>query len=116
MYFGDGEGGVREAVPFGPVDGRTYALALADLDRDGVLDVVAGRAGQPDAAYLRGAPAEPMRELVFGEPEDVTYGLDVGDVNGDGFPDVAVAVSDGPNRIYLNLPEKPEPRRERRPR
>ena len=54
--------------------------------------------------------------VVFGEPEDVTYGLDVGDVNGDGYPDVAVAVSDGPNRIYLNLPEKPERRRERSPR
>jgi hypothetical protein len=33
-----------------------YGLALADLDGDGLLDIVAARSDAPNAAYFGGKP------------------------------------------------------------
>src|SRR6266850_2974939 len=41
VYLNDGKAGFSRQVPFGPADGAIRMRAAADLDRDGLIDIVA---------------------------------------------------------------------------
>lgn len=94
----------------------TTSLALADLNRDGYLDVVAGNLGV-NATYLnQGSNASGWRGFANGQAiqadVDMTTSIAVADVNGDNWPDlIAGNVSYDPingtvtgavNKVYIN--------------
>jgi Tol biopolymer transport system component len=66
-------------------------LAVADVDRDGRPDLLAGNSNDNTFSYLRGLGgslfATQVKFLVGGKPQD----LITADFNSDGFPDVATA-------------------------
>ncbi len=101
VLLGDGKGDFDEAPgsPF-PAGEGPFSLALADVDRDGHLDLVvsnfSGRAGDTshDAVNVllgdgRGG-FRPMKGSPFATGAD-PVAVAVGDVNGDGWPDVVTA-------------------------
>jgi len=105
VLLGDGKGGFREAPgsPF-PAGASPFSLAIADVDRDGHLDlVVANFSGQGgntsrDAVNVllgdgRGG-FRPMKGSPFATGAN-PVGVAVGDVNGDGWPDVVTANTSG---------------------
>ena len=104
LYLGDGTGGVRREIRLNHPAGRTYCLAIADMNGDGRPDVICGNAGQANMVYFSAGDPLTFVTAAFGESDSVTYGLCVADINGDGTPDVAVANSDQQNRVFLNLP------------
>jgi type 1 glutamine amidotransferase len=71
-------------------------LALADLDRDGFLDIVVG------GRWLRNPRgkilSEPWQRRSFGS-WSAEAAVDVGDLNRDGRPDVVMTVAEGAGRI-----------------
>ena len=98
------------SAPEGAVPERDWivsAIALADVDGDGALDLVVATPGAADGVALRlllndgtGAFEEAPSGLPPG-PAGAVTALAGGDVNGDGAADI-VAVSTGQDRLLLN--------------
>jgi hypothetical protein len=98
---------------------QTHALRVADLDGDGIQDIVTGKrfwahgpdgdedpGGTPVLVWLRigrGAPL-PVTPGVIDTASGVGTCFDVADVDGDGRPDVAVANKKG---VFLFLQRPP---------
>jgi hypothetical protein len=83
VYLGHGEGTFESRPPLG-----LEAAALADLDRDGMLDVIGIDAGTVCVRLGEGDGNFGARND-YSVPES-PYDVVVGDVNGDGWPDAVV--------------------------
>ena len=105
VYLNDGDATFANSrrVPFGPPDAHIRMVEAADLDGDGMLDIVAiderrgvsAYFGRPDGTFSPGvaiAPATPT-----------PYALAVGDLNRDGRIDVVVGHVEAPSTAYFNV-------------
>ncbi|MEM8734987.1 MAG: PQQ-binding-like beta-propeller repeat protein, partial [Planctomycetota bacterium] len=102
-----------DSVLFGEPSNQSYAIASADMDLDGDLDLVVANVMSENVVYLNTGGGRSFEAVLFGTKDEATYGLCLADLNGDQFPDIAVANSGGLNRVYLNLPSRTSaPRRQ----
>jgi len=73
------------------VGGRPSSIAVGDINRDGLVDLILSRKSAHEVATMMGLGDgvfdTPVAYSVAGAPVDVS----MADVNGDGFPDVVVA-------------------------
>jgi hypothetical protein len=112
ILLGDGAGGFRHAPgsPHKTARDRPYGIALADLDRDGKLDIVAPHDDVDDVTVLLNAGAGRFRDAP-GSPVD--FGVRIwrpaaADLDGDGKIDIAgagegaiiIAHGDGTGRLH----------------
>jgi hypothetical protein len=107
VLLNDGHGRFPTAHNLGDVADRSYSVILADIDRDGDLDVVVGNdAPDPKRVYANDGKGNFQLISTFGRPEWPTRNATVADLNGDGLPDIIVANrtgdSEGSNFICLN--------------
>jgi hypothetical protein len=84
----------------------TQSVALADMDRDGNPDYVAGNFSGTNRFYIyvNNGLSTPFAAVPGSEiTSDVndTFSVAVGDVNGDGKPDVVAGNRNSPNRLYV---------------
>jgi hypothetical protein len=90
------------APSVGPAQGADPALARADLDRDGKLDLVLAQPFDPGAGLLvafgdgNGTFAAPRRVSITGSPS----ALVVGDLDGDGIADVLASMYTPDTPLY----------------
>lgn len=92
VLLNDGHGQFPKAYNLGDVADRSYSVTLADMDRDGDLDVVVGNdAPDPKRVYANDGKGSFHLLSTFGRPEWPTRLATVADVNGDGLPDILVA-------------------------
>jgi hypothetical protein len=102
VLLNDGKGGYA-ASNLGEAPDRTYSAALADLDRDGDLDIIVSN-DEPDRklVYLNDGRGRFREAGTFGDPGWSTRYVTLADLNGDRYPDIVVA-----NRG--NPPKSPKP-------
>lgn len=93
---------VTRTILFGPPNAGIRMAEAADLDGNGLLDIVAiderqGTAiyfGQPSGSFSTGVPV--------GDRTVTPYALAVGDVNGDGKPDIVIGNVEAPSTVHFN--------------
>ncbi len=103
VLFGDGKGHFQPGPPLPNTADRSYSAPLADLDRDGSLDIVLSNdRPDPKLILLNDGHGKFRSGGTFGEPNWPTRNVAVADLNGDGYPDIAVANRPGPSYVCWN--------------
>ncbi len=106
LYLNNGSGGFTTSSGdrIGSDRDNTQGFALADVDNDGWLDVIAGNEGERNRLYLNnghGGYATTAGTTIGSESDD-TMAIAVVDANGDGWWDIYAGNEGDPNRIYYN--------------
>jgi hypothetical protein len=80
-------------------------LALADLNYDGHLDIVAGNYGVKNRIYLNNGTSNPFNGISGSDVNDYTSNtesIEIVDINNDGFPDLVEGNEGHENYLYIN--------------
>jgi hypothetical protein len=109
MYFNDGTGHftyVAAALP--PLAERTSALAAADVDGNGAVDLVAAHLGAPVRLYRNGSGVKQgeLSDFSFGLPDQAVGdvpSLLLADLDGDCAPDLVIPRAGAAPRVWRNL-------------
>jgi len=91
ILINDSHGGFV-AANLGTAPDRTYSAALADIDRDGHLDIVVSNDAPDRKLVYRNDGQGHFTEVgTFGDPKWSTRYVTLADLNGDGYPDIIAA-------------------------
>ena len=104
VYLG-GPGGSFSAartIPFGPASATIRMTEAADLDGDGLLDIVAIDERWGTAIYFGQRGGTFTERVPIGDLRISPYALAVADLNGDGKPDIVVGNVSAPSIGYFN--------------
>jgi hypothetical protein len=85
FYLATGDGTFAKG---GGIDGTWHGIGVDDLDRDGIVDLVATRTTGGVIAYL-GDGRGGIKATKVTDPSVIRFSLAVGDLSGDGVPDLA---------------------------
>jgi len=108
LFLGDGKGGFTDASDRLPARSEGNGFAIADVNRDGVPDVVLGNSGKQGQNFLwLGDPARAGRFIDatathLPAVNDATQDIALADLDSDGDLDMVVANEAPPNRLLLN--------------
>jgi hypothetical protein len=103
IFWGRSDGTFSMAEGLGGSSARPYAIATADLDRNGRTDIIVGYVQARPVVYFNDG-AETFVPVPFGDAEGSAYGFSVGDLDEDGFLDIAMARSGAQNMVYFGGP------------
>jgi hypothetical protein len=129
VYLGGSDRTFLDArrIPFGPADARIrmavvadlngdgfpagfsiagptvvpYALAVADLNKDGKMDIIVGHVEAPSSVFFNDGTGRHYTVVPFGDSKGTVYGFAVGDFDEDGKLDIGAARSDAPSVLYF---------------
>ena len=97
-----GQFSARRTIPFGPPNVTIRMAEAADLDGDGLLDLVTIDERHGTAIYFGRKDATFSARVPVGDSTIAPYALAVADVNGDGKPDIVVGNIEAPSTVHFN--------------
>jgi hypothetical protein len=102
VYFNDGKGSFTRKVSWGPPKSSTRAMAVADFNGDGRLDIAACHENLGCFVYLSDSKGHFGDGIRFDKPAAVPYSMITADLNRDGRPEILVGYVNAPGVIYFN--------------
>jgi len=102
VYFNDSKGNFARKMPWGPPRSSTRAMAVADFDGDGHLDIAACHEQMGCFVYLNDGKGNFGSGIPFQTPGALPYSMIAVDLNRDGRPDILVGYVDAPGIAYFN--------------
>jgi hypothetical protein len=96
VYFNDGKGNFDRKVGWGPRKSSTRAMAVADFNGDGQLDIAACHEDMGCFVYLNDGKGNFGEGIRFDTPKAVPYSMIAADLNRDGRPEIVVGYVDAP--------------------
>jgi len=102
VYLNDGKGNFPVKHPFGPARSSTRAIAIADFDGDGRLDIAACHEGEGLFVYFNTGGGNFGPGLKIAGREALPYSMLAADLNKDGKPEIIVGYVEAPGAIYFN--------------
>jgi len=102
VYFNDGKGNFNRKEPWGPRNSSIRAMAVADFDGDGHLDIAACPEKMGCFVYLNDGKGHFGSGIQFQTPEALPYSMIAADLNRDHLPDILVGYVHAPGVIYFN--------------
>jgi hypothetical protein len=102
VYLNDGKGSFAKRIPFGPPDATIRVAQAADLNRDGLVDIVAIDERRGAFIYFAQTGSTFSGAVPITSTKVVPYALAVGDVNLDGAIDIVVGNVEAPSTVYFN--------------
>ncbi|MEI6535411.1 MAG: VCBS repeat-containing protein [Verrucomicrobiaceae bacterium] len=103
IFWNDGTGKFSAApVPFGPKNSTIRAAVAADMDGDGIMDLVVGDAKTGLFIYLGKGHRSFEEPVPVGGKSGAPYSIGVMDMNRDGKPDLVVGRQVARGSIFFN--------------
>lgn len=106
LFVYRGTGGRAFAEPIALDAGKVVpgAVAVADLNRDGLLDLVVGNDQLPGVILFNQGKGAQLRfaTVPWNDGAGSVYAIAIGDLDGDGWPDIAAARSDARNALWFS--------------
>ncbi len=102
VYLNDGRGRFPRKETFGPKVTSTRAMAVADMNKDGRLDIIACHQALGTFIYLNQGKGTFDAGTQLSGADAVPYSLIATDLNGDGAPEIIVGFIDAPGVLFWN--------------
>jgi hypothetical protein len=102
VYFNDGKGNFTHKAPWGPAKSSIRAMAVADFDGDGHLDIAACPEKLGCFVYLNDGSGNFGKGIQFQTPKALPYSMIAADLNRDRRPEIIVGYVEAPGVIYFN--------------
>lgn len=90
--------------------GKTFSVALAYIDDDGDLDLIAGNSGLPNRLYLNNGSREPFADVIgtpISEDAHETLSILAEDVDKNGTKDIIAGFRNAADHLYYNPASQP---------
>jgi VCBS repeat protein len=102
VYLNDGKGNFGSKIPWGPPRASTRAMAVADFDGDGHLDIAACHEKLGCFVYLNDGHGNFGRGVALPDSGALPYSMIAVDLNGDKRPEIIVGYVNAPGMIFVN--------------